>query len=515
MAVSISESRVVRVGGGLEIKLSDGRQVTLSLKDLRDGVDLMRSTGDPPEARLTGCETERSGGSVKLSHGDGFEQALAAARIMDLGGLVGPHELPADLVVSGADWLITCHPSLGVGGESADEAKSSEAALGIVLDGGLAARAGRIIAVGAADRIRSEVETTAHTVHLDASSMGVAPGLVDPHTHPVFGGQRAREFALRAAGATYQEIAAAGGGIRSTMASTREASEAELKASTRRRLRDLLGWGVTTIEGKSGYSLNLDGELRMLRIIRDVRDFLPIDISPTLLAAHVLPPEYKQDRQGYVDLVINEIIPAAVEEGLAESCDVFCEQGAFTTHETRRILESARKHGLGLRVHAEQFTDTGGAALAAELGALSADHLEAIGEEAVAAMAEAGTVAVLLPGAALMVGDVFPDGRRLIDAGVKVAIGTDLNPGTSMTESLPLMMSLACTRSGMTPAEAWLGVTIHGAKAVGRDDVGKLEVGCRADFIMLDAPEYASIPYHLAHNYVRSVYKSGRCALRA
>jgi imidazolonepropionase len=563
MATVLSEARITENGGALAVQFSDGRKSLLSLKTLRDGTELLGAAGalaaedaqgavgegkasaaSAPNAPLClqAAEVAKNGQRLTLRFSDGRSEMLAADRVADLAGFVGAAERPADLLVHSAVWLLTAEPTLAPGRSAApdsagqtpkahslqgfrsktaappkatrDRRVDAEAALGIVNGGALAVRAGRVVGVGATEEVEKMAQVGPDTVRLDATGLGVCPGFVDPHTHPVFGGQRAREFALRAAGATYQEIAEAGGGIRSTMAATRKATDAELRASTRRRLHNLLCWGTTTIEGKSGYALELEGELRMLRIMRDLEDLQPIDIARTLLAAHVIPPEFMENRQGYVDLVCTQIIPTAAAQQLATSCDAFCEQGAFTPEETRRILETAQKHGLSVRLHAEQFTDSGGAALAAELGALSADHLEAINDTAIEAMAASGTVAVLLPGAALMVGDVFPDGRRLIDGGVAVALGTDLNPGTSMTESLPLMMSLACTRCGLTPAEAWLGVTVNSARAVGRSDVGRLSVGAKADFLLLDAPEYASVPYHLSHNYVCAVYKAGRLALR-
>lgn len=505
MPPSLSEAAFVENGTILAVRFSDGATVRLPLKALRDSTQLLEDPSDPPRARIIQAAVSRSGDSVRLDHGDGFTQDLEGADLADLAGLIpiDDPDRPADLLVENAAWLVTC----------AGPADSAATRLGLVEDGEVVVRAGRVMAAGPRDEVHKQVPVARNARRIDARGRGVSPGLIDPHTHPVFGGQRAREFAMRAAGATYLEIAEAGGGIRSTVTATRSATDADLKLGTRGRLRRLLNWGVTSIEAKSGYSLDVQGELRMLRILRELDPVQPVDITRTLLAAHVVPAEYKDDRETYIRQVIEEIIPAAATQGLAHGCDVFCESGAYTLDESRGILSAAKAHGLALRIHAEQFTDTGAAALAAELGALSADHLEAAGDATIEAMAGSDTVAVLLPGAALTVGDRFPDARRLLDRGVKVALGTDLNPGTSMTESLPLMMSLACTQMGMTCPEAWLAVTTNAATAIGRNDVGRLAPGCLADFVIYDAPDPAYIPYHLAGNTILSVYKYGRPAV--
>ncbi len=512
MALFVSKAAVRR--GTMEVTFSDGTSTRLPLKALRPLTWESYRRQDHLSVLLEKVKVRKQGEEMWFSCRDGYESVLSAERLCDLAGLLSPADdaLEADLIVCNADWLMTCAPGVVSGcltEKVSVQPGAAEDRLGIIKRGALAIRAGRVVSVGNIDEVMKKKGNG--TTVIDASGLGVAPGFVDPHTHPVFGGERSREFALRAAGATYAEIAEAGGGIRSTMRSTREASFDDLRASTFSRLERLNYWGVTTIEAKSGYSLNREGELRMLKLLKEINPIQPVDISSTLLAAHVVPPEFADDRASYVEMIAREIIPQVVSENLAESCDVFCEKGAFTIEETRIVMEAAIALGLGVRVHAEQFTDTGAARLAAELGALSADHLEAVGDEAVAAMAKAGTVAVLLPGAAITVGGVFPDARRLLDSGVKVALGTDLNPGTSMTESLPLMMSIACTQCNMTPAEAWLGVTVNGAKALNRGNVGSLAPGCSADMIFLDAPNYASIPYHMGHNHVRGVFKGGVC----
>jgi imidazolonepropionase len=348
---------------------------------------------------------------------------------------------------------------------------------------------------------------------LDAAGGVVAPGLVDPHTHPVFAGQRAVEFGMKAQGKTYLEIHKAGGGILSTVRATREASFEHLAEVCAGNLSRLLAWGVTTAEGKSGYALSTHGELRMLEVLRTVGDCHPVDVVPTLLGAHTLPPEHRDSRDAYVTQVAEEMVPRASRDGLCEYCDAYCEDGAFTPAEVERIFAAATAHGLGLRLHAEQFTDQGGAGLAARLDAATADHLEAVSPEGIRAMAERSTVAVLLPGAALTCRCPWPPARDLIDAGVTVALGTDLNPGSSMTAALPLMMSLACMQMQVSCEEAWRAVTVNAARSLGRDDRGRLAPGCRADIVIFDAPDYRYVPYHYGENHARVVIKDGRVVL--
>ena len=337
----------------------------------------------------------------------------------------------------------------------------------------------------------------------------VTPGLVDPHTHPVFAGQRAVEFGLKARGASYMEIHKAGGGILSTVQATRAASLEELAWACTANLDRLLRWGVTTCEGKSGYALTVEGELRMLEAMRQARASHVVEVVPTLLGAHTLPPEFAEDRDGYIELITREMIPRAAADKLARFCDAYCEDGAFTTAEVERIFRVALDHGLGLRLHAEQFTDQGGAQLAARMGAASADHLEAVSPEGIAAMAKAGTTAVLLPGAALACRCPWPPARDILDAGVNLALGTDLNPGSSMTSSLPLMMSLACMQMGVTVEEAWRAVTVNAARCLGLEETGTVTAGARADLVIWNAPDYRYIPYHYGDNHVKKVIKDG------
>lgn len=336
---------------------------------------------------------------------------------------------------------------------------------------------------------------------LDAGGRLVVPGLVDAHTHLGFGGWRAGEFVERILGAGYLEIARAGGGILSTVRSTRATDSDKLLDHCRGCVREMLGLGVTTVECKSGYGLATDHELRVLRVYRRLSEVEPIRVVSTFLGAHVVPPEYVEKRQDYVKLLVEEMLPAVAEEGLAGFCDVFLEKSAFSAGESRKILEAARELGLGLKLHADQLSDGGGARLAGELGAISADHLECISAEGIEALAESGTVAVSLPLAALYLGQPPLPARRLIEAGVPVAVATDFNPGSAPSYHLPLAMTLACLRQRMTPAEALKGATIYAARAVGMEgEVGSLEVGKAADFALIDAPDVEMWLYHFRGN---------------
>ncbi len=320
----------------------------------------------------------------------------------------------------------------------------------------------------------------------------VTPGLVDCHTHLLFGGNRAGEFEERLTGTSYEEIAGRGGGIAATVAATRGAADEELLAAATTRARWLAASGATTIEVKSGYGLDVATELRMLRLARRIPDSVPVTVVTTLLGAHTVPPEFRDDRAGYVDLVCEEMIPAAAAEGLADAVDVFCDTVGFDLAETERVLDTAVAHGLAVKAHAGQLDDLGGATAAAVRGALSVDHLEHVGERGIAAMAQAGTVAVLLPGASyLLAEDAVPPVGALRTAGVPIAVSTDLNPGTSPLATLPLACSLAVNRFGLTPAEAVAGVTRNAAAALGLGDVvGVLAEGMRADLAVwnVDAP---------------------------
>ncbi|HEY2738760.1 MAG TPA: imidazolonepropionase [Thermoanaerobaculia bacterium] len=353
---------------------------------------------------------------------------------------------------------------------------------------------------------------------LDGRGGTLIPGFVDPHTHLPWAGTREEEFMARLAGTTYQEIAAKGGGILSTVASTRRASEEELAANVLRRMDHMLACGTTTAEAKSGYGLNLGDELKQLRAIRRAAAEHPVDLVPTLLAAHEVPPEYRgQDRGRYLDLICDEIVPATAEAGLARFCDVFCEHGVFSAAESRRVLEAGVRHGLAPRLHADEFADSGGAELAAELGALSADHLMAVSDAGIEALAGSGVTAVLLPGTSFfLMKKVYAPARRLVQAGVPVALATDCNPGSSHTESMPMIVVLAVIQLGLTIEESLTAATLNAACSLGLGtEIGSIETGKRADLVLLDAPNLLHLAYHYGINPVAAVVKGGRVVLRA
>lgn len=375
---------------------------------------------------------------------------------------------------------------------------AGDASLGLVRDATLLIKDGRVAYAGPAGRL-DPARVPADVARINAGGALVTPGLIEPHAHPIFAGSRANEFALRAQGATYLEIQSQGGGILSTVNATRDASDEDLLASTSARLTRFLRQGTTCVEAKSGYALSIEGELRLLRLLRGVTH--RVELSPTLLA-HVPPPPVLCERDGtdratYVRRFCEEAIPLVARDGLAEAVDVYCDEGAFTLGETRVILEAARRAGLALRVHAEQFTHTGAADLAAELGARSVEHLERPGDDAPARLARAGTVVNLLPGAALTLRLPWPDVARLRAAGCTMALGTDCNPGSSLSESQPLMMSIAVTQMGMTVAEAWLGVTRHAARSVGRADRGHLVPGAVGDAVIWSHDDHRELVQHL------------------
>jgi len=369
---------------------------------------------------------------------------------------------------------------------------------------GLITYAGAMSALpGQADALAAHVES------MDGA--WITPGLIDCHTHLVFGGDRAHEFEQRLGGATYEDIARAGGGIMSTVRATREANEKSLLAQSLPRARALVADGVTTIEIKSGYGLDLDNERKMLRVARRIGETLGIGISTTLLAAHALPPEFAGRADGYIDDVCARVLPAIAREGLADAVDAFCERIAFTPAQTRRVFEKARELNLPVKLHADQLSDLGGAALAAEFGARSAEHLEHTSDAGVRAMAVAGTVAVLLPGAYYALRETkLPPIDAFRSAGVAIAIASDLNPGTSPLLSLRLAMSMACTLFRLTPQEALRGATVNAAQALGLADRGTLEPGKRADFVIWNIERPADLCYWIGGTLARRICVAGR-----
>lgn len=385
--------------------------------------------------------------------------------------------------------------------------------LSIIADGAMLVRDERIDKVGA----RGEIEPLIGKDHevVDAGGRIVLPGFVDAHTHPVFAGTRAGEFEERSKGATYQEIAARGGGIKSTVRATRAATVDNLLSSGKRYAHWFLRSGTTTVEAKSGYGLSVEDELKILRAIKRLDQETPLRYVPTFLGAHDIPEEFRSRRAEYVSLLIEEMIPRVAEEKLAEYCDVFCEKNVFTIDESRAILLAAQSRGLGLRIHADQLSLSGGARLAAELKAASADHLEHTDREGIAALKSAGVQPVLLPGSVYTLGSSrYPAAREMIDAGLAVVIATDFNPGSSPTPSMLMVLSLASTHMQMTPAEAIIGSSINAAYSLGRGDLlGSLEPGKIADFVLHDCEDYRELAYFFGIEHAYEVFVGGRQAL--
>lgn len=378
--------------------------------------------------------------------------------------------------------------------------------LRIIDDGAMLIRDGTIVAVGKTAEIESKA---ADTQVVDAERRVVLPGFVDAHTHPVFAGNRADEFELRAAGATYEQIAKAGGGILSTVSKTRAADEDELLCDALRRAEWFLQCGTTTVEAKSGYGLTVDDEIKLLRVIHRLNEQSPVEFVPTFLGAHAIPPDCSGAK--YLEMVINEMLPVVAAERLAESCDIFVERGYFDGDAARAVLSAAKRQGLKLRMHVDQLTNSGGAQLAAELGATTADHLEQTEGAGIAALARATVQPVLLPGSVYSLGKTkYPRAREMIDAGLAVVLATDFNPGSSPTPSIPMIISLALTHMNMSFAEAVTAATINAAHSLGRaDSIGSLEPGKLANFAIYDCEDYREIGYYFGLSLVQSVFIRG------
>jgi imidazolonepropionase len=380
--------------------------------------------------------------------------------------------------------------------------------VGIIEDGALVIRDSSIAWVG---RTSDLPPGAANDIDIDASNKTVLPGLIDSHTHLIFAGSRENEFEQRLQGKTYQEITAAGGGINATVQQVRRASKEELKALARPRLARFLQCGVTTVEVKSGYGLSLADELKCLEVIAELNAEGPAELVPTFLGAHAVPPEFRADREGYLRLLLHEMLPEVARGRLAEFCDVFCDVGAFSLEETERILGRARELGFQLKMHADELSPLGGAELAARFGAISADHLLCITDSGIEALAQSDTMATLLPGTAFFLGLNYAPARKLIERGLAVALASDCNPGTCPTENLPLVGSMACTQMRMLPAEVVTALTLNAAAALGRAErLGSLEVGKQADLVLFDVPDYRQLFYHFGVNHVWRVIKRGR-----
>lgn len=412
------------------------------------------------------------------------------------------HDLEfVDLLIKNAHQLI--NPVI-------NDNQSSE--LVIIHDGAVACCEGMIIASGTTSDVINRIRIGQNTKIIDATKKVLAPGFVDPHTHPIFFGTRENEFELRIKGKTYREIAEAGGGIRYSVRQLRGASQQQLIEHAIPFLDRFIQHGTTTIEAKSGYGLSLLDEIKSLQAIKALNQLHSIELIPTFLGAHEIPDEYRHRRDAYIELIIKEMIPQVAEQNLAEFCDIFCEQHVFTVPESERILTAAIDAGLKIKIHADQLTSSGGAELAADLHAVSADHLDFITPEAIQKIKAAGTIPVLLPGAVFFLGmQKYAPARQMLDAGLKVALATDFNPGSCMTESMPIMMTLGCIYLKMLPEEVWLATTLHSALAVSRAGaIGTLQPGAQADFVIWDIPNYKYLPYHFGVNLVDHVFKNGQ-----
>jgi imidazolonepropionase len=378
-------------------------------------------------------------------------------------------------------------------------------------DGSLFIRDGVVEWVGPAAEMPAVAKDERDTTWIDVRGKVVLPGFIDSHTHLLFAGSRVDEFEQRLCGASYAEITARGGGILNTVQHVRQATKEELKALARPRLQRMLQFGVTTVEVKSGYGLTPADEIKCLEAIAELNAEGPWELVPTFLGAHAVPPECREDREGYIRSLCEDMLPEIARQGLAEYCDVFCEAGVFSVAESRRILIRARDLGLQLKLHADELSPLGGAELAAEVGAVSADHLLCISDKGIDALAASGTVATLLPGTAFFLGVDYAPARRLVERGVAVALASDCNPGTCMTENLPLLGSMACTQMGMRPGEVVRALTLNAAAALGRRDrLGSLTPGKQGDVIVCNVPDYREIFYHFGINHVERVIKRGR-----
>jgi imidazolonepropionase len=414
----------------------------------------------------------------------------------------------ADLLVHSAAELITAPPgSKPLVGLDLDRPL-------LIQDAAVAVVGERVAAIGTtADVLEAYPEREAARV-LDARGRLVAPGFVDAHTHLPFAGTREMEFDARARGESYEAIAARGGGIRASVRQLRAIDEDALAERVARRLDTLLHQGITTVEAKSGYGLSTESELKQLRAVKLAGERSPVEIVPTFLGAHEIPDEYRDHRAAYVELLTREMIPEVATMGLARFCDVFCDRGVYTVEESRSILVAGKGHGLLPKLHADELADVGAAALAAEVGAISADHLLHASDAGLDAMAQAGVIAVLLPGTAFTLGLPYARARAMVERGLAVALATDFNPGSTMSSSMSLALTLAVTQMKLSPAEAWMAATANAASAIGEGArLGRIQPGFQADFCLFDASDYRHIPYHYGHEHLHAVVKRGRVVL--
>ncbi len=407
-----------------------------------------------------------------------------------------------NLIVKNAAELVTC---------SGFEAKKGRgmSRLNVISDGALVIEKGIITKVGTTEEALAGLDPSLFHV-IDATGRAVLPGFIDPHTHFVFGGYRAEEFSWRLRGDSYMEIMERGGGIAKSVRVTREATKDELAELAQRRLDSMLSFGVTTVEGKSGYGLDRDNEIKQLEVMARVDASHPVDVVRTFLGAHAVPKEFEGNGDRFIDYLISQVLPDVASLKLAEFCDVFCEKGVFSVEQSKLLLEKARTFGLQLKIHADEITTLGGAELAARLGAVSADHLLHASDKGIEEMAKAGVIAVLLPNTAFSLKEPYARARFMIDSGCAVALATDFNPGSCFSESIPLAFALATLYMGMTPEEAVTAFTINAAAAIGRADrIGSLDAGKMGDVVILEFPSYQYIPYHIGVNSVEKVVKQG------
>ena len=411
-----------------------------------------------------------------------------------------------NLIIKNASQVVTCSGFAGKRGREMNDLHVIEGGTVVVTNGRIShvLRAGEPL----------PVDEAGYTV-IDATGKALLPGFVDPHTHFVFGGYREEEFSWRMRGDSYMEIMNRGGGIVNTTRATREASEDELFEVGRRRLDAMLRLGITTVEGKSGYGLDRDTEMKQLRVMRRLNEAHPADIVSTFMGAHATPAEWRGREDEFIDFNIREMFPLVAKEGLAEFADIFCEKDVFTIEQSRRYLQAAREQGFKLKIHADEIVQFGGAELAGELHCISADHLLQASDAGIRAMADAGVVATLLPLTAFSLRETFARGREMIDAGCMVALATDLNPGSSFSASVPLLFALACIYMKLSPEEAVTAFTINSAAAIDRADrIGSIDVGKQGDLVLLQFPSYKFLPYHVGMNIVDTVIKQGEVVVK-
>ena len=412
--------------------------------------------------------------------------------------------MKADLLIINAKELLT------IAGSNSPRTGTEMNELGIINKGAIAVKDDIIMETGVTEDLIRKYSDSSNVI--DASDKVVMPGFVDPHTHPVFKQTRENEFEMRILGRSYVDISQSGGGIRSSIAGVRETSEEELYKLAKKRVNKIISNGTTTMEAKSGYGLSTESEIKMLKVIKKLDENLPIDIIPTFLGAHEFPTEYKDDKEKYIDILINEMLPKVKEMNLAEYCDIFTEDHVYNIEQSLRILNRAKELGFKIRMHADEIKPIGGAELAAEIGAISADHLGTASDEGIKAMRDNGVIAILLPGTIFSLGmKSYARARYMINSGLAVALATDFNPGSCNCDSMQFVITLACLQMKMTPAEAITASTINAAHSLGLGSkIGSLEVGKKADILIMDMPSYQYLPYHFGSNNVETVIKNGK-----